>query len=292
MFRIVIWMFLICVTCLNAKVLDVDLSTQQVRLGETIMLVLRTSSPIKSQRVFMGNRSIKLFLDASDTSEYTYTAYFAVPRTLKRGDYVLKVDVKCKNKQRFYEHYSMRVDHPKDPKKGKVALTKQAKKIAARTKDYIKETRLLGKRFAKQTTKRLFEGQFVQPAQGRMSSGFGVLRTYNNGRTSSHAGVDISNKEGTHVVAPQYGRVILSKTLTIHGNTIMIDHGYGVVTVLCHLQKRLVKRGDYVESGQLIARMGKTGVASGVHLHWGMSVQNVRVDPRYWTVTQSALTYQ
>ena len=76
--------------------------------------------------------------------------------------------------------------------------------------------------------------------------------------------------------------MVLSEELTIHGHTVMIDHGFGVVSVFCHLDSRLVRNRKKVSKGDPIGTMGMTGVASGVHLHWGVSVQNVRVNPLYW----------
>ena len=74
----------------------------------------------------------------------------------------------------------------------------------------------------------------------------------------------------------------MSDTLKIHGNTIIIDHGFGVLSVYCHLHKLLVKENQMVKQGQKIAEMGNTGLVSGPHLHWGLSLQNVRVDPLFW----------
>ena len=148
---------------------------------------------------------------------------------------------------------------------------------------------MLNKLFSKKTNKKYFSGSFEKPASGRISSGFGKIRTYNNGRVNSHAGVDIANKKGSPIKAPQNGVVLLSKTLNIHGNTVVLDHGLGVVSIYCHLNKRHVKKGAYVKKDQKIGAMGRTGVASGVHLHWGLSVQNVRVNPLFWTSKNAAL---
>ena len=65
--------------------------------------------------------------------------------------------------------------------------------------------------------------------------------------------------------------------IKIHGNTIIIDHGFGVLSVYCHLHKLLVKENQMVKQGQKIAEMGNTGLVSGPHLHWGLSLQNVKL---------------
>ena len=142
---------------------------------------------------------------------------------------------------------------------------------------------MLNELFSSLNEEQYFNGAFMRPARGRMSSGFAKLRTYNNGRVSSHSGVDISNREGTPVVASAMGKVVFSDTLKIHGNTVVIDHGLGILSVYCHLSRLLCKKGDTLPKGYLIGEMGMTGVASGVHLHWGVSVQNIRVNPLFLT---------
>ena len=135
----------------------------------------------------------------------------------------------------------------------------------------------------KKTTTSYFNKPFIRPARGRISSSFGDYRIYNEGSTSrKHNGTDIANIINTPIYATNSGKIILSKTLEVHGNTIMIDHGYGILTIYNHLNKRLVPENAYVKRGQKIGLMGKTGMATGSHLHWGLSVQNIRVNPLFW----------
>ncbi len=262
---------------------DISLSSQSIKLGETIALTIVSEQKIKKHTVTLGGKPFKLFLNDYKNKKYVYVSYVAISRTRKPGHDYLKIGLTFKKNPKFFKQYKITLDFPKKPKTGKVALTKKAKSISNNKLSYQKEGALLSKHFKKITNRRYFDGLFDYPAFGRMSSGFGKLRLYNNGRTSSHAGVDIANKKGTPIYAPQHGKVILSKTLDVHGNTIMIDHGYGIISIYCHLAKRTIKKGKFIKKGTQIGEMGMTGVASGVHLHWGLSVQNVRVDPLFWT---------
>jgi murein DD-endopeptidase MepM/ murein hydrolase activator NlpD len=100
--------------------------------------------------------------------------------------------------------------------------------------------------------------------------------------TWQHKGVDLSGAPGTPVKAPNGGRVVLSRALKVHGNTVVLDHGQGILSILNHLQDRLLHEGQRVEKGSLVGHVGSTGMVTGPHLHWGLSVAGVRVDPLSW----------
>jgi murein DD-endopeptidase MepM/ murein hydrolase activator NlpD len=95
--------------------------------------------------------------------------------------------------------------------------------------------------------------------------------------------VDIAAAVGTKVKAPNAGKVVFGEKLKAFGGTMVLDHGQGVHTLYFHLSKLLAEVGAKVEKGTVIALSGNTGVSSGAHLHWGMSVHNLRVDPIQWT---------
>lgn len=123
-------------------------------------------------------------------------------------------------------------------------------------------------------------GSFQSPLPDREPfPNFGQLRIYNKTRQSVHAGVDIGAPWGEAVRASNAGRVVLASRLYLSGGTVIIDHGLGVFTFYCHFSKILVKRGDVVRKGQMIARVGNTGRSTGPHLHWAVRIRDVRVDP-------------
>jgi murein DD-endopeptidase MepM/ murein hydrolase activator NlpD len=91
--------------------------------------------------------------------------------------------------------------------------------------------------------------------------------------------VDISSPSGTPVGASNSGRVLLADDLYYAGNTVVIDHGLGVVSFYCHFSKILVTKGDRVEKGTSIGEVGATGRVTGPHLHWSVRIRGSRVDP-------------
>jgi len=129
---------------------------------------------------------------------------------------------------------------------------------------------------------------FRWPAIGRVSTLFGSQRIYAQGVAGApHSGLDIARViggaplEGTPALAPADGVVVLATDhpFTLEGNLVMISHGLGLVSALMHLQRIDVKAGDRVTRGQPIGLIGMTGRATGPHLHWGMTWNEVRIDP-------------
>ncbi|HEY9018821.1 M23 family metallopeptidase [Thiomicrospira sp.] len=124
-----------------------------------------------------------------------------------------------------------------------------------------------------------FQNGFDWPAEGWITGVYGSQRILNGHARAPHMGVDIASKTGTPIYAPASGQITLAESMELSGNTIFIDHGYGLRSGFMHLEDMLVKEGEVVERGQLVATMGATGRATGPHLHWGMSWFNVRLDP-------------
>ena len=129
---------------------------------------------------------------------------------------------------------------------------------------------------------------FQWPATGRISTMFGSQRIYAHGVAGApHGGLDIARAvggpvlEGTPARSPADGVVVLATDhpFSLEGNLVMIDHGFGLVSALMHLQRIEVKAGDRVARGQEIGLIGRTGRATGPHLHWGMTWNDVRIDP-------------
>jgi len=124
-----------------------------------------------------------------------------------------------------------------------------------------------------------FAEPFEWPANGVITSLFGSQRSLNGVRSAPHFGVDIAAAEGAPVRAPANAKVLIAQEFLLEGNYTMLDHGHGVFTGYMHQSKSSVKPGDSVERGQQIGLVGKTGRATGPHLHWSLNWFQVRLDP-------------
>ncbi len=138
------------------------------------------------------------------------------------------------------------------------------------------------------TPQKFWDGPFLRPNQGEITTIYGVRRYYNGKFAEDyyHRGVDYAGNYGSPIIAPAAGRVALvgreSQGFKIHGNIIGIDHGQGVLSVFLHLSRIDVKEGDVVRAGQVIGALGSTGASTGPHLHWGLYVNGLSVDPVPW----------
>lgn len=120
----------------------------------------------------------------------------------------------------------------------------------------------------------------VWPVRGPQSSAFGLRRFFNDQERAPHSGIDIAAPTGTPVQAPAAGKVVLTGNFFFNGKAVFIDHGQGLISMLCHLNDIDVTEGDLLEQGDLIGKVGATGRATGPHLHWTISLNNARIEPR------------
>jgi murein DD-endopeptidase MepM/ murein hydrolase activator NlpD len=120
---------------------------------------------------------------------------------------------------------------------------------------------------------------FMLPAEGELGGRFGVRRFFNGEPRSPHAGLDVVVKHGTPVRASAQGTVLEVAEYFFNGKTVFVDHGNGLITMYCHLDRFDVHAGDMVSKGQQLGLSGMTGRASGPHLHWSVVLNGAMVDP-------------
>ncbi|HET7768255.1 MAG TPA: M23 family metallopeptidase [Chloroflexota bacterium] len=136
-------------------------------------------------------------------------------------------------------------------------------------------------------TQPMWKGLFKQPAGGRLVTRHGARRDYldsmgNVVQRSQHGGIDLAVPLGTPIAAPADGVVVFTGRWSIRGNVAVVSHGAGVHTVHAHALDLAVKAGDAVVTGQVLGRVGSTGLSTGPHLHWEVRVHGVGVDPLEW----------
>ena len=120
---------------------------------------------------------------------------------------------------------------------------------------------------------------FINPVEGIISSRYGKKRYINDQPRSPHLSLDIAAPEGTKIVSPSRGKVILVGDFFYAGNYIIIDHGFGLISSYSHLSSVLVDENELIEKGQKIGEVGSTGRVTGPHLHWTVYLNKVRINP-------------
>jgi len=159
------------------------------------------------------------------------------------------------------------------------------RKVTPRTKEDLERIRkeaALSRKARKLDDPRtdFLEG-FIWPVIGPISGVYGSQRILNGQPRRPHFGVDIAKPTGTSVKAPAAGIVTLAYSdMFFSGGTLILDHGHGLSSSFLHLSRILVKEGQVIKQGDVIAEIGATGRVTGAHLDWRMNLFTKRVDPQ------------
>ena len=245
-------------------------------LGDTVSVkIKRDKSKNASPKIFFDKLKVPVFM----LSDSYYRCLIPISANFKPGNYPLEI---------FYLGMSKKIDLTIKDTKFPVETLTLSKEVAALRASRI-ERQLVGKALSTVSQEKYWSGKFVFPSQARQSTLYGVKRRINGNLDPDyfHKGLDFAGASGSKIVAPERGKIILSgresRGFVVNGNCIFIDHGHGVVSGYLHLSELLVKEGDFVNKGQIIGKVGSTGIASGPHLHWGMYVLGKTVNPLVWT---------
>ncbi|HEY9754147.1 MAG TPA: M23 family metallopeptidase [Oculatellaceae cyanobacterium] len=260
----------------------IEVSSRNVRQGDTIEISLTDASATSdnsaganTSAVFNGN-NYKFFAvsgkpDTDGTSTTKEKALLAVPADLDPGKYPLKVGdetISLTVRAGLFPLQHIRLAPSKDNFDTSAGEEEAVDKAKATLSD-----------------ERMWSGRFSAPSKARTSTGFGLKRMV-NGRLLKdyfHSGLDFSGALGSPITACAGGKVILvGRGFKLHGNTVAIDHGQGVVSFYIHMNSIKVKEGELVKQGQTIGTVGQTGRATGPHLHFSIYVNKVAANPSNW----------
>ena len=246
--------------------------------------VLGDTVSIKIAKLPRSRGIPKIFFDKTKAPVFTleenwYRTLLPISADFKPGSYPLEI---------FYDGHVKRINLTiKDTKYPLQDLT-LPKKVSELKASRI-EKELVGKVLDTYSSEKCWSGKFIFPSDGPLSTAYGVKRRVNGVINPDyfHKGLDFAAAFGSNIKAPENGRVVLiglvSKGFVVNGNCIFIDHGHGVISGYLHLSSVLVKEGDFIKKGQVIGKVGSTGIASGPHLHWGVYVLGKTVEPLVWT---------
>ena len=143
----------------------------------------------------------------------------------------------------------------------------------------FKESKIIQKALSNYSKFLIPDLNFINPVEGVISSRYGKKRYINNLPRSPHLSLDIAAAEGTKIISPSKGEVILVGDFFYSGNFIVIDHGFGLISTYSHLSSVQVKENEFIKKGQKIGEVGSTGRVTGPHLHWTVYLNKVRINP-------------
>ena len=280
-------LFLVCISfsSLTAEPI-VSLSSTNVKPGSTIKIHLKNRTPLQTCILQFDRKNLTLF--PTDARNDQFDGYIGIPRFLTPGTYTLSVITQTQTSLPEKIEIPITVQDGKFPY-SHITLIGTKKTLFEKEDLLSNESKQIEKIFNTLTPKLYISESFIKPAPGKISTGFGAYRIYNQQKeTQRHAGIDIVNKINCPIMASNTGKVVFAQSLQTHGNTIIIDHGWGILSIYNHLNAILVSPNQTVKVGERIGLMGSTGLSTGTHVHWGISVQGTRVDPSPW-ITSTVL---
>jgi murein DD-endopeptidase MepM/ murein hydrolase activator NlpD len=244
--------------------------------GEVILFESQSSRPLKQMLLKAFSREFPAF---SEDGGLNWTALVGIDLDTKPGRYTVELFGFDRDGNNLAGSSVLTVAAKKFPTR---RLTVEEKYVSPPADMLVRieaERERVNGIFAATTSERLWQGPFLLPVPGIVISAFGKRSVYNGRPRSPHAGVDFKGASGTPIRAPNAGIVVLAANLYYSGNTVILDHGLGLYSYLGHMSGFSVQEGDQVKTGDIIGRVGATGVATGPHLHWTVRLITSRIDP-------------
>ena len=257
-----------------ADAIQIVTAARSVQPGEVVLLTASALTPIDALRARAFDRDLPTFrLDAR-----TWQAVLGIDLDTRAGAYQVSfsalVDghdtestISLAVRRRVFATRTVRVDdsfvNPPEP---------TVQRIISEAAEFVRV-------WEQSAPDRLWSDAFVRPVPGPANGSFGTRSIFNGQPRQPHGGADFLSPAGTPIHAPNSGRVVVAREFYFTGNTVVIDHGLGMFSLLAHLSVIDVDVGEDVTVGQIVGQVGATGRVTGPHLHWAVRIGGARVDP-------------
>src|SRR5574337_717511 len=253
------------------------LAPEQIKQGGVTVLSVESPTPIRTLRIRVGDREVR---PATPDGRNRVVLVIGVDLEQPPGPVLVRADVGDGEGRLVSGQRSLRVLDAHFPVQRLTVPPPFVELDPATIERVGREKAVLDRLWETATPDRLWRGPFRVPLEGAGPPfGFGVRRIINGESRAPHTGVDFSMPAGAPVLAANGGIVALVADQFFSGTSVILDHGLGLYTMYFHLQESLVQPGQRVDAGQVIARVGSTGRATGPHLHWGARLYGARIDP-------------
>ncbi len=258
-------------------------SEYKVFQGRTLHVQFQVNKEIADAKVHVLSQEYDCFPESKNS--HIYECFIPITCEEQPNEYLVSIDMadKVGNALRLDNKFQV-VKYPF--KKTELHVSEEKVK---REEELGHDTQFFEQEIAKimhnSPREKLWRGAFCTPIDITRTTGeFGTIRTARHRGRYAHKALDIINVPKSVVWAPQEGKIVLKDRFALSGNTVVIDHGWGIISLFFHLDDfAKIEVGDMVKKGNPIGYIGKTGYAQGYHLHWEMRVNNIQVDPMQWT---------
>lgn len=232
---------------------------------------IRGSAPLGTQKVTLGGTTLPLAPDGTFFAAFDRDAPASLALTVTAAN-----------------GFSLSTDLAVAPRSWRIEAVNVAKRPGTLPDAEFRERRKaelarIGAARAQGSNADGWRQTMIWPATGRISGEFGAQRIYRGEPGAYHSGIDLAAPQGAEIRAPADGVVTLAASkapFTLEGHLLILDHGMGLTSAFLHCSDLLVHEGDTVVQGQLLGHVGMTGRATGPHLHWALTWQGRRLDPR------------
>lgn len=246
----------------------VELIPREIIPGDVFLLRVQSDIHPLPEAEYRGRK-----IDFHQAEDGHFIALVPVDIETPPEDY--EVIVKHKSEMQYLSVRVKLYDFPTQ----EITLPEEKVILSPENQERVEREYLLLEKIWADSTARAWSGSFISPTDTAVSEGFGIRRIINGKKTSIHRGVDYKGERGTPVKAINAGRAALAEDLFYGGNTLIIDHGAGLFSIYMHLSRFNLSQGEVISKGQVIGFVGNTGRVTGPHLHIGVKLHGVSVNP-------------
>ena len=252
--------------------LRISARSRSMQPGELVVLSIAGPGPGEPVRVRAFNRDVAAY----SAGDHEWRALVGIDLDAKADTHVVTIDAGAPPRHATYNL----VVKPRTFRTRRLTVDENfVTPPPSEEARIVREARLLESVWASPPGDRGWSGPFLRPVPQEANSAFGTRSIFNGKPRNAHGGADFLSPGGTPVQAPNAGRVRIARDLYFSGNTVVIDHGLGVFSLLAHLAAIDVQEGETIEAGRIIGKVGATGRVTGAHLHWAVRAGGARVDP-------------
>ncbi len=251
-------------------------AARSIQPGEVVRVIVESERFLmKVQAEFEG----RVFVGYPTATSRRWDILVGLDLMVEPSTTELSVEGVYKDGGTFKALYELNIKDKQFPTRRLTVAAKFVNPPKESLKKIREDSQRTGQIFKSITPTRFWSGPFESPVPGATTSGFGKRSILNGVSRSPHSGTDFRATTGTLIKSPNSGKVALVDNLYYSGNTVILDHGQGMISYFAHLSKAHVKVGQMVYRGQVLGEVGATGRVTGPHLHWSVRLMRTRVDP-------------